>query len=405
MMEGRVSYPSDSFEHVNSFRRLNACEKPPDSEVSNCLQRRDFLSPKRILNYNAAGRLFESERKSTTNLAAKSKDDVNTESIRRDKGASFLEKKNACKQKLRNSYDDNEERLSPSRKNEKTQIESLFSNYFDDGRKLDGWSVERSARSPTYGHRLAPRIDTKYRRSCDDLRSRSKENCKVSIFDERDNYRKENCNRDRYGKSTSHSSSLKDAFRMVSAKMDKSEKCSMSVGTQRVSVQGVNCLDDNSVLELDCQEFERDEQFSNMPFNARYRENIAKANADKGSFQQLFSLQNNSSLPQDTESILGLVSLKSHNEKELAFCFSNTEKLPAISMTAGLSRAHVTTVVRNTGTGLEIERRACTAIFDVPDLSENKQLNLCMQHEHPRIKNRTINWVKSQRLLQKRIKV
>ena len=102
---------------------------------------------------------------------------------------------------------------------------------------------------------------------------------------------------------------------------------------------------------------------------------------------------------------LGVIPLFKHHGKDVSLSLSTKDHLPSISAKCGTSGGQILTVVRKTVTGLEIERRSSTEIISIPNASRSCDMNSCMEYDPPRVKKRTINWVKSQRLLQSRIGV
>ena len=213
-----------------------------------------------------------------------------------------------------------------------------------------------------------------------------------------------------------HRTPLKHAIRMASAKVNASKSCSYSPMPEKPHSPGIRrglIGSDASSLELECQQFERnaDNLQSEMSQSEIWLNNppthpAKRAMCDRNfHLSQLFSLHSNEVNASEPRvgSFLGLISLTKQTERDASFRTSDNDRLPSISVTSGIPRGRILTVVRKTGTGLEIERRASTV--RIPETPRSCELNSCTVHYTPPIKNRTINWVKSQRLLQNRIKV
>ena len=207
--------------------------------------------------------------------------------------------------------------------------------------------------------------------------------------------------------------------RMTSCKVNTAEKdcikLSMPWGLQPAGVQGPEQFRKSSTIRFDHEDFEQ--KLGDMMTNVTISDIKLKTGygeVEKRAFekrqtncQQLFSLHSNQGEmgASSTGDFLGLLSLRRKEDSDLSFCLSSTGQFPSLCVRTGLSKPHVLTVVRRTGTGLEIERRASAELVRIPEICENRKWNSCAEHDQRRVKNRTISWVNSQRLLQSRIKV
>ena len=213
---------------------------------------------------------------------------------------------------------------------------------------------------------------------------------------------------------------LKHPIRFTSAKVgtsssgcDKSQRKQYSFGTQ-----GSSTANFGSSVELEFKrKFGCEESMEIMGpakllsatlINAGGKETGKNSTIKRTpTFQDLFSLNYNRdviSAPR-TARFSGLMPMMKQSEQDPSLCSSRKRHLPLISVNSYIPRGQIQTVVRKTVTGLEIERRCSTEMISIPDTSRSCELNSCMEYDPPRVKNRTINWVKSQRLLQNRIKV
>ena len=321
-------------------------------------------------------------------------------------------------------YSMNDNQLFCKRKSNETRLGDQFTNYFDATNEscfVPAMSLEYEHRKSNLNHR---NVDGKRRSIAESARLwDSKEVDEVLIFEGYKASRylglSKEMNQRRMCRCV-QGTPLKQAIRMASAKVgtsnsgcDKSQRKKYSFGTQ-----GSSTANFGSSVELEFKrKFGCEESMENMGpakllsdvlINAGGRETTKNYSSKRTpTFHDLFSLNYNRdviSTPK-TAQFLGSMPLMKQSEKDPSLCSSRNGHLPLISVNSYIPRGQILTVVRKTVTGLEIERRSSTEIISIPDTSRSCQLNSCMEYDPPRVKNRTINWVKSQRLLQNRIKV
>ena len=214
-------------------------------------------------------------------------------------------------------------------------------------------------------------------------------------------------------------SSLKRAIRMASSKVDTSNSNSTehlmkqySFGPRELSADHFG-----SSVELELKHKVGHEKASeelrpeglrmDVLIKAGVTERTKSPSRNSTNFDNLFSLnasRDTISTPKYSH-FYGVVPIVRSDDNELSKSTSRDNHLPSISVISGVPRGQILTVVRKTVTGLEIERRSSTEVIRIENRPRTCQLHLCTEHNPPLVKNRTINWVKSQRLLQKRIKV
>ena len=214
-------------------------------------------------------------------------------------------------------------------------------------------------------------------------------------------------------------SSLKRAIRMASSKVDTTVSSSTEPSMKQYSFgpQELSAERFGSSVELELKHKVEHEKITEhlrpegLRMDVLIKAGVAGATKSPSrcstNFDNLFYLNASRdavSTPNYSQ-FYGVVPMIGFDENELSKSTARDYHLPSISVISGVPRGQILTVVRKTVTGLEIERRSSTEVVRIKDRPRTCQLHLCTEHDPPLVKNRTISWVKSQRLLQKRIKL